>query len=76
VWGSGPQTDKNLPQIPLTDKFLEMATFWIAFYESYLATRPPYNSAFTGKRKPPLSNITLITVVKEQTHEIQEKCFT
>ncbi len=36
VWGSGPQTDKHLPQSPFTDRFIQM-TFCIAFYESYLS---------------------------------------
>jgi hypothetical protein len=36
VWGSGPQTDKHLPQSPFTGEFFKMTTFCIAFYESYL----------------------------------------
>jgi hypothetical protein len=36
--GSGPQTDKHLPESPVTGKFFLMTTFWIAFYESYLST--------------------------------------
>ncbi len=36
VWGSGPQTDKHLPQIPLTGQFFQMTTFCIAFYISSL----------------------------------------
>jgi hypothetical protein len=31
--GSGPQTDKNLPQSPFAGKFFKM-TFCIAFYKS------------------------------------------
>ncbi len=37
VWGSGPQTDKHLPQSPLTSQFFLMTTFCIAFCESYLS---------------------------------------
>ncbi len=38
VWSSGPQTDKHLPQSPLTCQFFSMTTFCIAFFESYLST--------------------------------------
>jgi hypothetical protein len=37
LWGSGPQTDKHLPQSPFTDKFY-MLTICIAFDESYFST--------------------------------------
>jgi hypothetical protein len=37
VWGSGPQSDKHLPQSLFKGQFL-MTTFYIAFYESYLST--------------------------------------
>jgi hypothetical protein len=38
VWDSGPQTDKHLPQSPVTVQFFWMTTFCIAFYKSYLST--------------------------------------
>ncbi len=38
VWGSGPQTDKHLPQSPFTGEFFQMTTFCSALYESYLST--------------------------------------
>jgi hypothetical protein len=38
VWGSGPQTEKHLPQSPFTGEFFQMTTFCIAFYKSYLST--------------------------------------
>jgi hypothetical protein len=41
VRGSGPQTDKHLPQSPFTRKFFLMMTLCIAFYECYLSTLPP-----------------------------------
>ncbi len=36
VWGSGPQTDKHLPQSPFTGQLFQMTIFCIVFYESYL----------------------------------------
>jgi hypothetical protein len=36
--GTGPQTDKQMPQSPVTDKFFQMMTFCVAFYEYYLST--------------------------------------
>ena len=42
VWGSGPQTDKHLPQSLFTDNFFEMTTFCIAFYEPYLSISGTY----------------------------------
>jgi hypothetical protein len=38
LWGDGPQTDEHLPQSPFTGQFLLMATFCLAFYDSYLST--------------------------------------
>jgi hypothetical protein len=34
---SGFQTDKHLPQSPITGQFLQVTTFCIVFYESYLS---------------------------------------
>jgi hypothetical protein len=36
--GSGPQTDKHLPQSPFAGQFFRKTTFFFAFYESYLST--------------------------------------
>ncbi len=38
VRGSGPQTDKHLPQSPFTGQYFLMMTFCIAFCYSYLST--------------------------------------
>jgi hypothetical protein len=38
VWGSGPQTDKHLPESHFTGQFVQMTTFCIAFSEFYLST--------------------------------------
>jgi hypothetical protein len=34
--GSGPQTDKHLPQSPFTAQYFYMTTLGIAFYEPHL----------------------------------------
>jgi hypothetical protein len=39
--GRDLQTDKHVPQSPLTGQFFMMTTFCIAFYESYLSMVAP-----------------------------------
>ncbi len=43
VWGSWPQTNKHLPQSPITGQFFQMTTFCIAFYGSYLSTKTHFH---------------------------------
>ncbi len=45
--GKGPQTDKHLPQSPLTCQYFLMTAFCIAFYEPYFSTARTIAAFFT-----------------------------